>query len=79
MRTLALVATACLARLLARPWYEHVASRDNPADVLSRDDLEVPVVKVRIRTGEWRLPEPVEPNWRRGLDFQYWWWGAEEA
>ena len=37
MCRLALMATAALAGLGARAWYEHVESDDNPADVFSRE------------------------------------------
>ena len=73
MCALALVATACFARLRARPWFEHIDSADNPADVLSRAGDRDPEVARRLSSGEWvRLPAR-EPPWERGLDFSAWW------
>ena len=73
MSALALVATATLARLGARTWYDHVASKDNPVDVLSRDAWADPVVATKLATGEWVELAAIEPQWSRGLDFDYWW------
>ena len=50
MAALALVATATLARLKARTWFEHVASDDNPSDVLSRDAHADPDVARKLAT-----------------------------
>ena len=73
MCALALVATACFARLRARPWFEHIDSADNPADVLSRAGDRDPEVARRLSSGEWvRLPAR-EPPWERGLDFSASW------
>ena len=73
MCTLALVCTAALAGLGARTWFEHVPSADNPADPLSRKGKEDAWVGPKIRSGEWKLRDPVEPEWERGLDYAYWW------
>eukprot|EP00973_Karenia_brevis_P009032 1223021-Karenia_brevis.AAC.1 len=47
--------------LRARPWYEHVASEDNPADVLSRAGYDDRDVAEHVRTGAWVVYEPKEP------------------
>lgn len=59
MRKLALQATAMFAALGCRAWFERVPSDDNPADVLSRDGLDDPYVAEMVRTGKWKLREPV--------------------
>ena len=77
MCAIALVATACLARIRARPWYEHIASEDNPSDVLSRAGESDPAVAHKIHSGQWvRLPV-VEPDWSQGLNYPHW-WGQDE-
>ena len=61
MCRLALVGQASFVTLRARAWFEHVASADNPSDVLSRDGFEDPAVAHKVHTGEWERVEPVEP------------------
>ena len=73
MCSLALVASAALAGIGARTWFEHVPSPDNPADVLSRDGLADPEVARKVAAGEWRMRTPREPPWERGLDYKFWW------
>ena len=58
---LALIASATLASLNCRPWYEHVASDDNPADVLSRDGYNDPQIAARVKCGDLMAYEPIEP------------------
>ena len=72
MASLALVATATLARLRARVWFDHVPSSDNPADVLSREAGGDPEVARKLASGEWLAVPAVEPQWERGLDFEFW-------
>ena len=59
---LALVASAALAGLGARPWYDHVASDDNPADVLSRAGYDDPRVQSMVESGQWQRIAVVEPS-----------------
>ena len=48
MCRIALIATAALAAVGARTWYEHVPSEASPADVLSRAGLDDPAVRAAI-------------------------------
>ena len=73
MCRLALTATAALAGLDARPWFEHVASPDNPADVLSRAGLRDPLVMGRVASGEWLVHVAVPPPAESMLDYEFWW------
>ena len=72
MCQIALLATAALAALRARPWFEHVASADNPADPLSRDGYEDVNVAAHVRAGEWEVFEPIEPP-LAALRFEHLW------
>ena len=69
----ALRASAMLAGLRARVWYEHVPSLDNPADVLSREALEDKKVKDKVNSGEWVLCEPTVPELTGPPDFDRLW------
>ena len=73
MCKIALVATAALAAVRARTWYEHVKSEDNPADVLSRAGLEDFAVQAAIKAGKYVVRQPVEPPEEAKLDYSYWW------
>ena len=73
MCRLALTATAALAGLDARPWFEHVASPDNPADVLSRAGLRDPLVMGRVASGEWLVHVAVPPPAESMLNYEFWW------
>ena len=61
MCRLALQASAMLAGLGCRCWFEHVPSADNPADVLSREALEDPLVASKVASGAWEYRAPVMP------------------
>ena len=61
MCSLALVATAALTALGARPCFERIPSSDNPADVLSRAGYDDPVVLSRLRAAQWEACPPREP------------------
>ena len=78
MCRLALVASAALAGIGARAWYDHVPSPDNPADVLSRDGYADAEVAHKVETGQWEVITPVEPIWGRELDFAFWWARGED-
>ena len=58
----ALIASAIIAGLNSRVWYEHVPSPDNPADVLSRDATMDPEVAEKVATGLWIMRCPVVPE-----------------
>ena len=58
---LALLASAALAGLDTRAWYEHVPSGDNPAYVLSREGYENVEVAAKVASGEWVSLVVVEP------------------
>ena len=58
MSMIALAASAALVKIDTKGWFEHVASKDNPADVLSREALEDADVKARLISGEWLWREP---------------------
>ena len=58
---LALLASASLAGLNIKAWFDHVPSKDNPADALSRDGLQDADVKPKIENGEWEVLDVVEP------------------
>ena len=58
----ALIASANMAGLNARIWYEHVPSPDNPADVLSRDAIADAEVAEKVEKGVWRMMSPVVPE-----------------
>ena len=73
---IALAATAALAGLNARPWFDHVPSPDNPADALSRGGLADPGVQQRIRSGEWLVHRAVPPPNESMLDYMFWWQGG---
>ena len=73
MCRLALVATAALASLRTRPWFEHVPSPDNPADILSREALDDPQVAEAVRSGQYVVKDPIEPPRTSVLDYEYWW------
>ena len=73
MCDIALAATAALAGLRCRPWFDHVPSPDNPADALSRDGLEDETVRRRIACGAYVVREAVEPPRNSILDYEYWW------
>ena len=73
MCRIALIATAALAAVGARTWYEHVPSDDNPADVLSRAGLEDPAVRAAIQAGTYLVRQPIEPPEGAELDYSYWW------
>ena len=79
MCTLALVATAALASLKVRPWFEHIPSEDNPADVLSRGGLEDAAVAEAVRSGEFLVREPVEPPTEAVLNYEFWWQQASDV
>ena len=51
MCSLALAIAASLPSLGVRAWYEHVPSKDNPADVLSRAGLADPQVAEKLANG----------------------------
>jgi hypothetical protein len=57
----ALRASATMASLDARVWYEHVASGDNPADILSRDATMDPEVAAKVEAGVWLMRDPSVP------------------
>ena len=69
----ALRAAAMLAGLGSRVWFEHVPSKDNPADVLSRDAMMDAAVKSKIETGEWILRTPVIPDVTTQADYHELW------
>ena len=73
MCALALAATAALAGLGARPWYEHVPSPDNPADPLSRDGLQDEGVRRMVEEGLYQVHTAVPPPDRNILDYEFWW------
>ena len=73
MCQIALVATAALASLRVRAWYEHVPSADNPADVLSRAGLDDETVAAKVQSGEYVVRVPVEPPQDAHLNYSYWW------
>ena len=79
MCRLALVATAALASIKARPWYEHVPSKDNPADVLSRDGLQDPGIAAAVEAGRYVVRTPEEPPAESVLDYDYWWSKVADA
>ena len=76
MNNLALKASAMLAALGCRTWYEHVPSDDNPADVLSRDAMEDPVVKQMVEQGRWVFRQPVCPKAIEHESFEALWCAA---
>ena len=61
MSRMALAASTELVILDAVVWFEHVASKDNPADVLSREAIEDNDVEAKLESGEWVYRNPVEP------------------
>ena len=79
MCALALVATAALASLRVRPWFEHVPSPDNPADALSRGGYSDPKVAEEIRAGRYVASEPVAPPMDAILDYDFWWRRATDV
>ena len=69
MCRLALLASASFAALGARVWYEHVPSKDNPADAaLSRDGHVEEVVLEALRASECVQITPCEPPHNLGYD-----------
>ena len=78
MSRIALVAMACWSRLRCRPWFDHVASADNPADALSRGGLDDPEVAPRVASGEYVAVPPVEPETSE-LDYELLWGASPEA
>ena len=61
-----------------RSWVEHIPSKDNPADVLSRDGRADPHVAASVLSGEWTYHEPVVPTAFAALCFDdLWGWGLE--
>ena len=73
MCRLALQASALLAALGCRCWFEHVPSADNPADVLSRDALDDPTVASMLAGGFWIFRQPVLPAPFSRLTYQQLW------
>ena len=73
MCRLAMVAGAALAGLGAKTWFDHVASADNPADVLSRAGFSDKQVAEAVRTRRVDVIEPKEPPWGNELDYEFWW------
>ena len=73
MCRLAMVAGAALAGLGAKTWFDHVASADNPADVLSRAGFSDKRVAEAVRTRRVDVIEPKEPPWGSELDYEFWW------
>ena len=70
-RHMAMLVGAVFVSAQVRPWYEYVASAQNPADILSRAGLDAPEVQARIASHLWReLPRPhldwpilAQPDW----------------
>ena len=58
---MALVSGLLAAANQTRLWFEWVPTDQNASDGLSRDGFENPVVKKKLRTGEWIQFQPVEP------------------
>ena len=73
----ALYATAMLAGLGCRVWFEHVPSKDNIADVLSRDAKDDPMVRAMIESGQWLWVDARMPALEGPLDFERLWGGSE--
>ena len=76
MCRLALMASASFASIRARVWFEYVPSRDNPADVLSRDGFGHPDVARKLADGTWVAVTPREPP-SHMLDFTTIWGGSQ--
>ena len=57
-----------LASITCRAWFDYVNTKDNPADVLSRDGYEDPDVARRVYCGEW-LPVLDTIPWTSMLHF----------
>ena len=49
---MALIASTALASIQSRPWFEYVASHQNPADPLSREGYHDAWVEEKLHTGE---------------------------
>ena len=78
MSRIALQTHAMLAALDCHIWIEHIPSKDNPADVLSRDGLLDPSVRQCVDSGEWLLREPVVPHPFSSLSYdELWVWGRK--
>jgi len=79
MARLALQASAMLAGLRCRVWWEYVPSGDNPSDVLSRDGYQDAEVAKKVREGEWHVVQPVCPTPFACLSYeQLWEWGQHD-
>ena len=61
MSKIAFAASTALFALDTLVWYQHVMSKDNPADVLSREALEDREVQANLASGVWQFREPVTP------------------
>ena len=59
MCAMALTATAALAGIRARTWYDHVPSPDNPADPLSRGGLSDEGGSWRVAAGQYVVHEAI--------------------
>ena len=58
---MALVSGILAAVNQTRLWFEWVPTDHNASDGLTRDGFEDPVVKKKLKTGEWTKIHPVEP------------------
>ena len=61
MARLAFQASMAFLALGTRAWFEHVPSKDKPADVLSRDGYEDDTIKDLVATGSLVLVLACEP------------------
>ena len=62
---LAMRAQMCFMALRCRVWFEHVGTKQNPSDGLSRDGLDDPWVRSRIAAGVWSVLPCRAYDWDR--------------
>jgi len=55
---IALVAALALASLSCRVWVEYIDTHQNPADRLSRDGFDDPIVKAHVSARRWKPHQP---------------------
>ena len=77
MSRMALAASMELVTLDAVVWFEHVPSKDNPADVLSREALKDTVVRAKLEGGEWLYRDAIEPQPADSFPLNFSWLSLE--
>ena len=77
MCLLALAASAAFASIRARVRFDYIPSRDNPADVLSREGMGNADVARKFVEGTWVAVHPREPP-SHTLNFAAMWGGPQE-